>query len=104
MNPVHAVFVNWYGHKIGYRNFKLKNTSTNLYPFDFIFLGESYHNDHHRNPSSINMGVHWYEVDITYYIIKLFSKLGIVKLAGAQRKAQHEKDVDLAESIIVSKT
>ncbi len=100
MNPAHAVFVNWYGHKIGYRNFELKNTSTNLYPFDIFFLGESYHNDHHRNPSSINMGVKWYEIDITYYIILLFSKIGIVKLAGSGEKLQHEKDLGLAESIV----
>lgn len=101
MNPVHAVFVNWYGHKIGYRNFELKNSSTNLYPFDFIFLGESYHNDHHRNPSSINMGVKWYEIDTVYYIIKLFSKLGIVKLAGSKARAEHERDLGLDESILV---
>lgn len=100
MNPVHAVIVNWYGHKIGYRNFKLKNTSTNLYPFDIFFIGESYHNDHHRNPASINMGVKWYEIDITYYIILLFSKLGIVKLQNKAHKVQHEKDLDLAESIV----
>jgi stearoyl-CoA desaturase (delta-9 desaturase) len=100
MNPLHAIFVNWYGHKIGYRNYELKNTSTNLYPFDIFFLGESYHNDHHRFPSRINMGVKWYEIDITYYIIKLFSNLGIVKLQGAKAKAEHEKDISLAESIV----
>ena len=103
MNPAHAIFVNWYGHKIGYRNFELKNTSTNLYPFDFIFLGESYHNDHHRNPSSINMGVKWYEIDITYYIIKLFNKIGIVKLPGEKAKRAHEMDLDLDESIVGEK-
>jgi stearoyl-CoA desaturase (delta-9 desaturase) len=100
MNPAHAVFVNWYGHKIGYRNFNLKNTSTNLYPFDLIFIGEAYHNDHHANPSSINMGSKWYEIDITYYIIVLFSKLGIVTLQGKKHKEEHEKDLGLAESII----
>lgn len=84
MNPTHAIFVNWYGHKIGYRNFELKNTSTNLYPLDFIFLGESYHNDHHRYPSRINMGVKWYEIDMTYYAILLLGKLHIVKLARQQ--------------------
>ncbi len=100
MNPAHAVIVNWFGHKIGYRNYELKNTSTNLYPFDIFFLGESYHNDHHRNPSSINMGTKWYEIDLTYYIILFFSKIGIVKLAGSKARMQHEKDLDLAESIV----
>jgi stearoyl-CoA desaturase (delta-9 desaturase) len=80
MNPVHAVFVNWYGHKIGYRNYELNNTSTNLFPCDIFFLGEAYHNDHHKFPSRINIGVKWYEIDITYYIILFLSKLHIVKI------------------------
>ena len=33
-------------------------------------------------------------------IIKLFSKIGIVKLAGSKAKAQHDKDIGLDESII----
>ncbi len=103
MNPAHAVVINWYGHKFGYRNFELKNTSTNLYPFDFVFLGESYHNDHHRNPASIKMGVKWYEIDVTYYIILAFSKLGIVQLQNNAHKIEHEKDLDLADSIISDK-
>ena len=100
MNPAHAVVVNWFGHKIGYRNYELKNTSTNLYPMDFIFLGESYHNDHHRNPASIKMGVKWYEIDITYYIILAFSKVGIVTLQNNAHKVEHERDLDLQASII----
>jgi stearoyl-CoA desaturase (Delta-9 desaturase) len=100
MNPVHAVIVNWYGHKIGYRNYELKNTSTNLYPMDIFFIGEAYHNDHHRNPSSINMGAKWYEFDLTYYIILAFSKIGIVTLQNKAHKLQHEKDLDLEASII----
>jgi fatty-acid desaturase len=46
------------------------------------------------------MGSKWYEIDITYYIIVLFSKLGIVTLQGKKHKEEHEKDLGLAESII----
>ena len=50
-----------------------------VHPVDVLMLGESYHNDHHHNPSSINFGVRWFEIDPVYYVILLFEKLGIVK-------------------------
>jgi stearoyl-CoA desaturase (delta-9 desaturase) len=36
--------------------------------------GEGWHNNHHKNQSSPNIGEHWYEIDIGYYIIKLIRK------------------------------
>ena len=80
MGPVHGAVINWYAHKYGYKNFTLNNTARNLLPLDILMLGESYHNDHHRNPSSINFGVRWFEIDPVYYVILLFEKLGIVKI------------------------
>jgi stearoyl-CoA desaturase (Delta-9 desaturase) len=79
MGPVHGAIINWYAHKFGYVNFKQDNTSRNLLPVDFLMLGESYHNDHHHNPSSINFGVRWYEVDPVYYVILLLEKLRVVR-------------------------
>ncbi len=84
MVPVHGAIINWLAHKIGYRNFDMKNTSTNLLPVDLLLMGEAYHNDHHKHASSINFGVRWFEIDITYYIILLFGKIGIVKLPGTK--------------------
>jgi hypothetical protein len=46
------------------------------------------------------MGVKWYEIDPTYYIIKFFSKIGIVRLPGEKAKREHEVDLDLDESIV----
>ncbi len=80
MGPVHGAIINWFAHKYGYTNFKLNNTSKNLLPVDFLMLGESYHNNHHKYASSINFGVRWFEIDPVYIVIRLFSFLGIVKL------------------------
>jgi stearoyl-CoA desaturase (delta-9 desaturase) len=79
IGPVHGAIINWYAHKFGYKNFTLDNTSRNLFPVDILMLGESYHNDHHHNPSNINFGVRWFEIDPVYYVILLFQKLGIVQ-------------------------
>lgn len=80
MAPIHGVIINWFGHIYGYVNFKMKNTSKNLFRFDFLMMGEGYHNNHHKHASSANFGVKWYEIDITYLIIRFLDMLGFIKL------------------------
>jgi stearoyl-CoA desaturase (delta-9 desaturase) len=80
MGAFHGAIINWFAHKIGYKNFILKNTSENLLRLDFLMLGESYHNNHHKFPSSINFGYKWHELDPIYPVILLLAKLRIIKL------------------------
>lgn len=80
MGAFHGAIINWFAHKFGYKNFILKNTSENLFFIDVLMLGESYHNNHHKYPSSINFGVRWHEIDPVYPIILLLSKLRIIKI------------------------
>jgi stearoyl-CoA desaturase (delta-9 desaturase) len=80
MGAVHGAIINWFAHKYGYTNFKLKNTSQNLISVDILMLGESYHNNHHKYPSSINFGKKWHEIDPIYPVIKLFAWMKIIKL------------------------
>lgn len=94
MGAFHGAIINWFAHKFGYRNFKLKNTSENLFSIDFLMLGESYHNNHHKRPSAINFGVRWHEIDPVYPIILLLSKLKVIQLpkpALAVRTAAREE-------------
>ena len=81
VSPVHGAIINWFAHKYGYRNFETKDTSRNFLPFDFLMMGESYHNNHHKNGGSPNFGgIRWHEIDPTYQVIKLFNFLGIIKV------------------------
>lgn len=80
MGAFHGAIINWFAHKFGYKNFILKNTSENLFFIDVLMLGESYHNNHHKYPSSVNFGVRWHEIDPIYPIILLLNKLGVIKL------------------------
>ncbi|MDX1627984.1 MAG: acyl-CoA desaturase [Fulvivirga sp.] len=82
LSPIHGAIINWFAHKYGYRNFKVGDTSRNFLPFDFLMMGESYHNNHHKYGSRANFGgVRWHEIDPTYLAIKLFNALGIIKLS-----------------------
>ena len=80
MAPIHGVIINWFGHIYGYVNFAMKNTSKNLFRFDFLMMGEGYHNNHHKYASRANFGVKWYEIDVTYLVIRLLDALRIIHL------------------------
>lgn len=79
-SPIHGAIINWYAHKYGYKNFILKSTAVNLLPVDFLMLGESYHNNHHKRASHPNFGIRKFELDPVYPFIKLFNAVGIIKL------------------------
>ena len=80
MAPIHGVIINWFGHLYGYVNFKMKNTSKNLFRFDFLMMGEGYHNNHHKQSSNADFGVKWYEIDITFLVIKLLHRFQLIQL------------------------
>ncbi|MGB0839879.1 MAG: acyl-CoA desaturase [Chitinophagales bacterium] len=84
MGPVHGVIINWFAHTIGYRNFESEDTSTNYLPFDFLTMGEGYHNNHHKYSARANFGgIRWHELDLSWLIIRTLNALGIIQLKKA---------------------
>ena len=72
MAPIHGMIINWFAHVYGYVNFKVNDTSKNLLFFDFLMMGEGYHNNHHKHASRANFGgVRWHEIDITLSLIHI---------------------------------
>ncbi|MGJ3495240.1 DesA/ISL3 alpha bundle tail domain-containing protein [Piscirickettsia salmonis] len=72
-----AGVINGLGHYFGYRNFQCDDTSTNLIPFGILIGGEELHNNHHAYGSSAKFSVQWWEFDIGWFYIELFSALGL---------------------------
>ncbi len=89
MGAFHGAVINWFAHKYGYKNYILKNTSENLFSVDFLMLGESYHNNHHKYPSAINFGKRWHEIDPIYPVIRLFAWMRIIEISAAPALAVH---------------
>lgn len=88
MSPIHGAIINWFAHKYGYINFVVKDTSRNFLPFDFLMMGESYHNNHHKHGSRANFGgIRWHEIDPTYLVIKLLDKLKVIHI---KRKTEEQ--------------
>jgi len=81
MGPVQGAVVNWAGHKYGYRNFpQEKDQSKNTLLVDFLMLGELFQNNHHHAAARANFASKWWEIDPVYPIIKIFDKIGMIRL------------------------
>ena len=80
MGSFQGAVVNWWAHRFGYENYKLNNTSKNIFPVDIFFWGEAYHNNHHKHPGRINNADRWFEIDPTYMLMRLMDKLKIIHL------------------------
>ena len=95
MSPIHGAIINWFAHKYGYRNFEVGDTSKNFLPVDFLMMGESYHNNHHKNGGRANFGgIRWHEIDPTYQVIRVLNKLNIIQIAS--HKELHIENVKKA--------
>ncbi len=77
-------------HKFGKQRYKSGDESRNHLLLALVTLGEGWHNNHHYYMSSTRQGFYWWEIDITYYIIKLFSFVGLVW--DVQEVPKHIKD------------
>jgi stearoyl-CoA desaturase (delta-9 desaturase) len=75
----HGVFtVNSLCHLFGRRRFATKDQSRNNWFVALITLGEGWHNNHHHYQSSANQGFYWWEIDVSYYVLKALSCFGVV--------------------------
>lgn len=91
LSPIHGAIINWFAHKYGYTNFKVGDTSKNFLPFDFLMMGESYHNNHHKHGDRANFGgFRWHEIDPTYLVIRVLDKLGVISLTKNKHVALEE--------------
>lgn len=76
----HATFtINSAAHVIGERRYETEDDSRNHWFLALITFGEGWHNNHHHYQASANQGFFWWEYDITYYILKAMSWVGLVK-------------------------
>jgi stearoyl-CoA desaturase (delta-9 desaturase) len=56
----------------------LFHATVTINSFDHMILGEGWHNNHHHYSICARQGFYWWEIDMTYYLLKILSWLGIV--------------------------
>jgi stearoyl-CoA desaturase (delta-9 desaturase) len=78
-----AGFINGIGHWWGYRNGHTKDYSRNISPIGIIIGGEELHNNHHLDPANPKFSRRWFEFDVGWIWIRLFSSLGLAKIRNS---------------------
>jgi stearoyl-CoA desaturase (delta-9 desaturase) len=76
----HVTFtVNSVAHVMGRRAYETDDTSRNTLLVALATGGEGWHNNHHRYPWSARQGFRWWQIDVTYYVLRALSWVGIVR-------------------------
>ena len=70
--------INSFAHTLGSKRFPTGDESRNSLVLAILTLGEGWHNNHHRFPACSRQGFYWWEIDISYYVIRLMGALGLV--------------------------
>lgn len=75
----HGTFtINSIMHKFGKQRYESGDESKNSLWLALLTLGEGWHNNHHYYEVAARQGFFWWEIDITYYGLKVLSWLGLI--------------------------
>ncbi len=76
----HATFtINSLAHGFGRRRYATRDDSRNNLWLALLTFGEGWHNNHHHYPGAARQGFYWWEVDLSWYGLKLLAALGLVR-------------------------
>ncbi len=75
----HGTFtINSLTHVFGSKRYVTEDNSRNNLWLALITLGEGWHNNHHYYQRATNQGFFWWEIDVTFYVLKALSWVGLV--------------------------
>ncbi len=71
--------VNSVCHTFGKREYETNDQSRNEWIVGLLAFGEGWHNNHHAFPRSAFHGLHWWQFDLSGYLIWTFERLGLAR-------------------------
>ncbi len=75
----HATYtINSLAHRWGSQRYDTGDDSRNNWLLALLTLGEGWHNNHHHYMASTRQGFFWWEIDVTYYVLRGLQALGVV--------------------------
>jgi stearoyl-CoA desaturase (delta-9 desaturase) len=75
----HATYtINSLAHRWGSQRYETGDDSRNNLVLALLTLGEGWHNNHHHYMASARQGFFWWEIDITYYVLRGLQAVGLV--------------------------
>ena len=81
-------------HLWGRQPFKSDDESRNNVLFGILAMGEGWHNTHHAFPTSARHGLRWWQIDVSYWVIRAMTLLGLawnIKLPNAEAQAKERQ-------------
>lgn len=73
-----TVTINSLAHRFGRRRFETRDDSRNNLWLALLTFGEGWHNNHHFFPGTARQGFRWWEIDVTWYGLRVLAALGLV--------------------------
>jgi stearoyl-CoA desaturase (delta-9 desaturase) len=70
--------VNSVAHTFGRKRFPNRDESRNSLIIALFTFGEGWHNNHHYYPASTRQGFYWWEIDLTFYILRAMNAMGLI--------------------------
>jgi len=70
--------INSLAHRWGTRRYETGDDSRNNWVLALLTFGEGWHNNHHRYMASARQGFFWWELDVSYYLLRGLAALGLV--------------------------
>ncbi len=97
----HGTFsINSIMHKFGNQRYETGEESKNSLWLALLTLGEGWHNNHHYYESASRQGFFWWEIDITWYVLKAFSAVGLIwDLKGVPNHIKYSKNRKHAQEL-----
>jgi stearoyl-CoA desaturase (delta-9 desaturase) len=75
----HASFsINSLAHLVGRQRYDTGDSSRNSLVLAILTTGEGWHNNHHHYQSSARQGFRWWQIDLTYYVLRLLALTRLV--------------------------
>jgi stearoyl-CoA desaturase (delta-9 desaturase) len=75
----HATYtINSLAHLWGARRYATADDSRNNLLLALITMGEGWHNNHHHYQVSARQGFFWWELDLTYYVLRGLAAVGLI--------------------------
>jgi len=97
----HITFcINSVAHVLGKRRYKTTDDSRNNLTLALLTFGEGWHNNHHHYQRSARQGFYWWEIDVSWYALKLLEALRIVwDVEGVPRHVRDQVEAPERERV-----
>ncbi len=98
--------VNSVCHTFGKREFETRDRSRNEWIVGLLGFGEGWHNNHHAFPRSAFHGLHWWQFDLSGYVIWTLERVGLVRdvyrVSPAMRARYASKNIEVESEVPAS--